>query len=186
MYIYISISNLTIPNMKNNRIAEQFKEIYLGELRAIYRFCLLRTSDPEVAHDFSQEVFLRFWKTLTQGQTIKNPRSFLYTIARNIIIDGYRKKKTLSLDALLEESDDDKTSIVSTNLNAIETEAEVNRVTAGMQKLDEPYRKALYMRYVEGMKPREIAAILNESANVISVRISRGADKLRTSMGYSS
>ncbi len=171
--------------MKTNSIAEQFKAIYLEELRPIYRFCLLRTSDPETAHDFTQEVFLRFWKALSDKQIIKNPRSFLYTVARNIIIDGYRKKKTLSLDALLEEAGDDKSSIASTHLNAIETEAEANRVTEGMKQLDEPYRKALYMRYVEGMKPREIAAILNESANVISVRISRGADRLRQSMGYS-
>ncbi len=165
-------------------ISEQFKAIYLSELDAIYRFCLLRTSDSEVARDFSQDVFLRFWKALKEKQIIQNPRSFLYTVARNIIIDGYRKKKTLSLDFILSESNDDKSFVASTNSDLIEVECEANRVTEGMSLLEEPYRKALYMRYVEGMKPREIASILNESANVISVRISRGADRLRTSMGY--
>lgn len=170
--------------MKSTPIAEQFKEIYLSELDAIYRFCLMRTSDPEVAHDFSQDVFLRFWKALSDNQIINNPRSFLYTVARNIIIDGYRKKKTLSLDALLEEAGDDKSYIASTHMGEIETHSEALRVTKGMQALDEPYRKVLHMRYIEGLKPREIATILNESANVISVRISRGADRLRHTMGY--
>jgi RNA polymerase sigma-70 factor, ECF subfamily len=170
--------------MKKTSIAEEFKAIYQSELDAIYRFCLLRTSDPEVAHDFSQDVFLRFWKALRDNQVIKNPRSFLYTIARNIIIDGYRKKKTLSLDAILEEAGDDKSNVASTHLDTIETETEAKRVTARMELLEEPYRQALYMRYVEGFKPREIAQMLNESANVISVRISRGAERLRQSMGY--
>lgn len=170
--------------MKTISIAEQFKEIYLAELDAIYRFCLMRTSDSEVAHDFSQDVFMRLWRAMADNQIIKNPRSFLYTVARNIIIDGYRKKKTLSLDSILEEAGDDKSSVASTHLDAIETEAEARRVEAGMQLLDEPYRKALHMRYVEGLKPREIATILQESANVISVRISRGADRLRQTMGY--
>jgi len=170
--------------MKTTLITEQFKEIYLKERDAIYRFCLMRTSDPETAHDFSQDVFLRYWKALRDMQDIKNPRSFLYTVARNIIIDGYRKKKTLSLDAILEEAGDDKSSVASTHMDEIETHSEVLRITEGLNALEEPYRKALHMRYVEGLKPREIAAILNESANVISVRISRGADRLRTSMGY--
>ncbi len=173
--------------MQNNTlssISEQFKAIYLAELDAIYRFCLMRTSDVEVARDFSQDVFLRFWKALKEKQIIQNPRSFLYTVARNIVIDGYRKKKTLSLDFILGEAGDDKSFVASTSADTIETECEANRVIKGMSLLEEPYRKALYMRYVEGMKPREIAAVLNESANVISVRISRGADRLRTSMGY--
>ncbi|MDB5266243.1 MAG: polymerase sigma-70 factor, subfamily [Parcubacteria group bacterium] len=170
--------------MKTLTVAEQFQEIYESELGAIYRFCLMRTSDPEVASDFSQDVFLRFWKALLDNQIIKNPRSFLYTIARNIIIDGYRKKKTLSLDAILSDAGDDKSAVASTHLDAIETECEAGRVTKGMEALDEPYRRALHMRYIEGLKPREIATILQESANVISVRISRGAERLRSSMGY--
>ena len=90
----------------------------------------------------------------------------------------------MSLDAILEEAGNDKSGLIKTHMDAIETESEANRVKEGMKKLEEPYRQALYMRYVEGMKPREIAEVLNESANVISVRISRGAARLRESMGY--
>ncbi|MEK7227307.1 MAG: sigma factor-like helix-turn-helix DNA-binding protein, partial [Patescibacteria group bacterium] len=40
-------------------------------------------------------------------------------------------------------------------------------------------RSAVYLRCVEELKPREISEILGESANVISVRISRGLEQLR-------
>jgi DNA-directed RNA polymerase specialized sigma24 family protein len=46
-------------------------------------------------------------------------------------------------------------------------------------QLEEPYREAVLLRHVEALMPREIAAITGESENVISVRITRGMQKLR-------
>ncbi|MDB5254375.1 MAG: polymerase sigma-70 factor, subfamily [Parcubacteria group bacterium] len=161
-----------------------FTRIYETEHDAIYRFCLMRTSDAEIAHDFTQDVFTRFWKAMTEEQDIKSPRSFLFTIARNLIIDWYRKKKSLSLDALLEEAGDDKSFVGGTPMDTVEISAEVSHVMRHLDQLEEPYRKAVYMRHVEGLKPREIAAYLNESANVISVRITRGVERLGNLMGY--
>ena len=47
------------------------------------------------------------------------------------------------------------------------------------QKVREPYRTVLVLRYVDEMQPSEIAAMLNISANAVSVRITRGLEKLR-------
>src|SRR3954470_8519467 len=91
-------------------VEKLFGEIYSRESDAIFRFCLLRTSDRDMALDFTQDTFMRFWNTLLTDKDIKNSRTFLFTIARNIIIDWYRKKKSLSLDALLEGIGDDKSS----------------------------------------------------------------------------
>lgn len=160
-----------------------FRETYKNELDAVFRFCLLRTSDKETAWDFTQDVFLRFWKALSENQIIKNTRGFLFIVARNLIIDGYRKKKTLSLDSILEDGHIDKSRIAQ-DKEVIESQAEVSRLKEQIDQLDEPYRKAIQMRYVEGKKPQEIAKILKESPNVISIRITRGAEKLRQILGY--
>ncbi len=160
-----------------------FQETYQNELNAVFRFCLLRTSDKETAWDFTQDVFLRFWKALSENQVIKNTRGFLFIVARNLIIDGYRKKKTLSLDNILEEGHIDK-SRVAQDKEVIESEAEVSQLKDQIELLDAPYRQAIQMRFVEGKKPQEIARILKESPNVISIRITRGAEKLRQALGY--
>jgi RNA polymerase sigma-70 factor, ECF subfamily len=174
---------MVMTQINSERHEKKFLEVYKSELDAVFRFCLLRTSDKEVARDFTQDVFLRFWKALSDNQVIKNTRGFLFIIARNLIIDGYRKKKTLSLDSILEDGHVDKNRVAQAH-EVIESQAEVNQMLEKLDLLEDPYRQAVYMRYVEGKKPQEIAAILNESPNVISIRITRGTEKLREKLGY--
>ena len=47
-----------------------------------------------------------------------------------------------------------------------------------LDELDEMYRTAITMRYLDEMSPREIAEALGVSENVVSVRIHRGIEKL--------
>jgi len=91
----------------SGRIEKVFGEVYSRESDAIFRFCLLRTSDREVALDFTQDTFMRFWNSLVLEKEIKNHRTFLFTIARNVVIDWYRKKKAFSLETLMEGNGED-------------------------------------------------------------------------------
>lgn len=162
------------------RIERVFGEIYSKESDAIFRFCLLRTSDREVALDFTQDTFMRFWNSLVLEKEIKNHRTFLFTIARNIIIDWYRKKKSFSLETLMENAAEGRgSSVPLTARDDVEVEVEAEFLIRKIRELPEPYSNAVYLRCVEELKPREISEILGESANVISVRISRGLEQLR-------
>jgi RNA polymerase sigma-70 factor (ECF subfamily) len=168
-------------------LKSQFNEIYRKEADAVYRFCLLRSSDREIALDFTQDTFMRFWNVLSdkERKPIKNPRTFLFTIARNLIIDWYRKKKSLSLEALMEGNDGEGANGFEPSISgSVETKIEAEHLIRKIENLSEPYRHAVYLRCVEELKPREIAEILDESVNVISVRISRGLRQLRTQLHY--
>jgi RNA polymerase sigma-70 factor, ECF subfamily len=164
----------------NNSVQKRFAEVYSKEADAVFRFCLLRTSDREMALDFTQDTFMRFWNALQTGKKINNCRTFLFTIARNIVIDWYRKKKSVSLDSILEGAGAvDKSSFTAVAREDVEIEAEAEFLIRKIGELEEPYQHAVYLRCVEELKPREIAEILGESANVVSVRISRGLGQLR-------
>ena len=163
-----------------DRVAEVFGGVYEKEADAIFRFCLLRTSDREMALDFTQETFMRFWNSLVSGKDIKNYRTFLFTIARNIIIDWYRKKKSFSLETLMENVSEGRSSFVLMSNDDVEMNTEAEFLIRKIRELPEPYGNAVYLRCVEELKPRELSEILGESANVISVRISRGLEQLRT------
>ncbi len=65
---------------------------------AIFRFCMMKVSNVELAEDMTQEVFTRYWQYVRDGKTMTNTRSFLYTIANNMAKDWYKKKKSYSLD----------------------------------------------------------------------------------------
>src|SRR3990167_8257082 len=156
-----------------------FVDTYSQEADAIFRFCLLRTSDREMALDFTQDTFMRFWNSLVLEKDIKNHRTFLFTIARNLIIDWYRKKKPFSLETMMENAAEGRSSFALAALDNVETNAEAGFLIRKIGELPEPYSNAVYLRCVEELKPREISRVLGESANVISVRISRGLEQLR-------
>lgn len=169
--------------MVNKNVQEEFARVYDQEADAVFRFCLLRTSDREMALDFTQDTFMRFWNSLSSDKKIINHRTFIFTIARNIIIDWYRKKESVSLDAILEGvGSADKSSFTAVAREDVEVEVEAEYMIRQIALLDEPYKHAVYLRCVEELKPREIAEILGESANVISVRISRGLSQLRSQL----
>ena len=58
---------------------------------------------------------MRFWDTLCKEKQIKNCRAFLFAVARNLIIDWYRKKKAVSLEGLLFEGSEDKNELLSSS-----------------------------------------------------------------------
>jgi RNA polymerase sigma factor (sigma-70 family) len=155
-----------------------FLETYDAYGNDIYRFCLLKVSRQEVAEDITQEVFMRFWQALREGTELRNARALLYTIARNLVIDWYRKKKETSLDQLEEQGVD----FANDDMKRITEFAEHQEVLRVIHELDEPSRDALLLRYVEGMSPREIAVLTGETANAISVRINRAIKKVQQSI----
>ncbi|MFA6414883.1 MAG: RNA polymerase sigma factor [Candidatus Paceibacterota bacterium] len=166
---------------------KQFTQLYAEESDSIFRFCYFRTSDRDVAIDLMQETFLRYWEVLLrEGKKVENKRAFLFTIARHCIIDWYRKKKTLSLDALVGETDADVEVFMETTVSRkeIEMEHEARFLMEKIRDMDPLYQQVVYLNFVEGLAPKEIADIVGESSNTISVRIHRGIKQLRKLAGY--
>lgn len=142
---------------------------------AIFRYCLYKISDREKALDFVQETFVRTWQYVQKGNDIENMKTFLYTTARHIIIDEYRKKKSLSLDQVIDDGFEPSFEIEETLYNEIEAAKVIEKIN----DLPEQYSSILIMRYVNDLSVKDIAEIINESENVVSVRIHRGLSKLK-------
>ncbi len=170
--------------MSIKHVQKQFIEVYERESDTLFRFCLLRVSDREKALDITQESFAKLWNSFLLEKEVENPKALVFTIARNLIIDWYRKKKSLSLESLSSGEDerefdigDDKATL------AIEHFAEVRHVLELLNQLPVEYREVVYLRFVEGLNPRDIALVLEITPNVVSVRITRGLAALRELLG---
>lgn len=142
---------------------------------AIFRHCYYRVYDREQAKDLTQETFVRTWEFIIKGTEVKNIRAFLYRVATNLVIDESRKKKAVSLN-LLQESGFEPASTEHLQLPAT---VDANAMIVIIGRLDETHRDVLMMRYVDNLKPKEIAAVLSVSANVVSVRLHRAMKELR-------
>lgn len=146
---------------------------------ALLRHCLIRVRDREIAKDIVQEAYSRTWVYLTEGKKIDYIRAFLYRVANNLIVDGSRRKKSASLDAMME---DDGFEVRDDSIPEPVDKKALGDALALLESLDEIYRTAITMRYLDEMSPREIAAALGVSENVVSVRIHRGIEKLSRMM----
>ena len=105
--------------MEKNK--QKFTEAYNEYSDAIFRYCLYKISDREKALDFVQETFVRTWQYIQKGNEVENMKTFLYTTARHIIIDEYRKKKTLSLDYLVSNGEEPYLEIEETLYTSIDS-----------------------------------------------------------------
>lgn len=167
--------------MEVHMIQKQFTEIYEKESDALFRYCFMRVHDREKAIDIVQDIFTELWKAYNAGMKIEYQRAYLFTLAHNRIIDWYRKKKSESLDVLLENDNGSKLfDPADEHMHSdIVFSAEAKRVLKTMEKLEPIYRDVLYLRFTEDLTPAEIGKIINETANTVSVRITRGLEKLK-------
>ena len=169
-------------------ITSKFEKIYSSESDAIFRFCLVRVSNREQALDITQETFLRLWQSLSLGKDILNERAFLFTVSHRLIIDWYRKKKSVSLEGILhKESEEDEFGydiVDEKTKDGLVLQAEGRYLISKIGELSETYRHPIYLHFVEGLSPKEIGDILEISANAASVRVNRGLIELRKKTGY--
>ena len=155
-----------------------FAESFSAYGDAIFRFCVLKVSQTELAEDMTQEVFMRYWQYLRDGKEMTNTRSFLYTIANNMAKDWYKKRKADSLDAHLEAG----AQISTTEANP-EVTASYREVLSAIEDMNQQDKEVLLLRHVEGLPPKDIAEILEENVNLISVRLNRATRRLQEKLG---
>ncbi len=153
-----------------------FLHAYETYADAIFRHCYFRVYHREQAKDLMQQTFLRVWQALGQGTEVENLRAFLYKVANNLIIDEARKKREQVSLEVLEESGFEPSS---NPRPALEKGIDHQAIRPYLDQLDEKHREVVIMRYIDDLAPKEIAEILGESANVVSVRLHRAVDKLR-------
>lgn len=160
-------------------IQEIFMKSYEDHSDAILRFCHFQTSNREVAVDLVQDTFMKTWGYLSEGKDIDNIKAFLYKVAKNLIIDYRRKKKTYSLDAITETgvefAGDDEREVG-------ELEYDKKFVIERLEELDEESREMLTMRYVNELSIKEISEATGMTPNNVSVKIHRSIDKLKKIM----
>ena len=165
----------------NNKTEKVFMESYEEFSDAIFRYALFQTSNKETALDITQDTFIKTWQYLQKGAEVENIKAFLYRVAKNLIIDHRRKKKSSSLDQILEAGVDftEEENVLEEKEKDFEKAQDKERVLKAIEKIDEKYKEILLMRYIEEMSIKEIGDILDKSQNHVSVMIHRGVEKLK-------
>ncbi|MFO0718883.1 MAG: RNA polymerase sigma factor [Candidatus Paceibacterota bacterium] len=155
----------------------QFLDSYREHTDALFRYCYFKTLNRDEAKDMLQETFVKTWEYIRNGGEVINMKAFLYRTAHNIVVDHYRKKKAVSLDNLFEEGFD--VSNENDTVQDLENKIDGAEAIKLLNQIPKAYRDVVYMQYVDGLGVKEIADILGESPNNISVKIHRGLEKIK-------
>ena len=157
---------------------EAFALLYDVYVQPIYRFVYFKISHKEEAEDVTGEVFLKCWQYLSggKGSEIRSLSALLYTIARNQIIEVYRRRASrpdTPLDADLELGDKGRTA------QLIEVKEEIEKLMHLLKKLKQEYQEVLLLRYVEEFSIGEIATITGKTHTSVRVTLHRATKKLK-------
>lgn len=134
----------------------------------IYRYCYFKMYDDQIAQDITQETFLRFYK---QGLNLGSDKElpYLYTIAKNLCIDHFRKRTVESLEEITEEVIDDPTEDLISNLTL--------RMT--ISKLPEDEQELIFLRYVNEVSITTICKITGLSRFAVYRKLSKSLKWLK-------
>ena len=156
-------------------------ELIVRYQHRLLRYLLYLTSSRELAEDLFQEVWMR---VLVRGGQFNGKARFdtwLFTIARNLVID-YRRKRTLSsLDELFEGANDDDRPMAfevsdsqPTPFDRFASLEDRHRIADALLELDTLYREVLVLRFHEEMSLQEIATVTRAPLSTVKSRLYRG------------
>ncbi|MEK7672284.1 MAG: RNA polymerase sigma factor [Patescibacteria group bacterium] len=166
--------------MNWNNPKNDFLDSYEKYSDAIFRHCYFRMNNRERAKELMQDAFMKTWEYISKGNIIENIRAFLYRTANNLIIDDARKKKEASLEELNEKGFQPSYD----KQDEIKVHIEYTKIMSVINKLPSNHRDLIIMRYVDELSPKEIAHVVQESENAVSVRLNRSIKKLRDLIKY--
>lgn len=136
----------------------------------IYRYCYFKLQRRDLAEDITQETFLRFLESKTyqnRGQALQ----YLYTIARNLCWDEYRRQPTQPLPEELADAGCEEQLVLGLALRA------------ALQELPEEERELVLLRYVNEVPVKVIGEVLGLSRFAVYRRTSAVLQKLQQKLG---
>ncbi|MCA9354733.1 MAG: RNA polymerase sigma factor [Candidatus Kaiserbacteria bacterium] len=149
---------------------------------ALFRHAYMRVSNREKAIDLVHDTYTKVWSYIRDGYEIESFRPFLYKVLNNKIVDEYRRKKEASLDAMLEKEGVDEGTFDELTESSVEVLAATidgRKAFELLEELPDQYKEVIIYRFVDQLGPKEISELIEETENVISVRLHRGLKLLR-------
>lgn len=151
-------------------------ELYEQHYESIWNYFVYRVGDRALAEDLTSEVFVRMVRYLAGYRLSGRPfLAWLYTIARNLLIDERRKGGQATLEPLEE-------GLCSDNPGPqawVDGRLRVRQLASALQSLTETQRQVIIGRFIEERSISEVATLLHRSEGSVKALQHRGLAALR-------
>lgn len=150
--------------------------------RRIFNLAYRFTFNTEAAEDLTQEVFIRIYKSLDQYDPTQGDLSnWLMRIARNLIIDDYRRRQRTPQDSTAEDIEEHifhLRAVERSQQSEIERRELMEQIQKAIQKLSPDLRICVILRDIEELSYQEITELLQIPEGTVKSRINRGRIEL--------
>lgn len=159
-----------------------WEEIVSTYSRRVYNLAYRFTSRADTAEDLTQEVFIRVYRSLDQYDPKQGDlQNWLMRLARNLIIDDYRRRQRAPQDSYADDLEDHTFHLPSAAGSVqkdIERHELGKQVQCGIDKLSPDLRTCVILRDIEELSYQEIVDILKIPEGTVKSRINRGRIEL--------
>ncbi len=165
---------LFLMRLAKNGDQDAFSQIYELYFVPVFRYIFLRVQNKSDAENLAQDVFLKAYKNIDNFQEKnKEPLTLFFTIARNTVIDFWKKKKEILIEderGLIEAKDP---------LEIIKKSDDWRRIILALKKLSEDQQEAISLKFISNLSNKEISQLLEKSEESIRQLQSRGLRIIR-------
>ena len=155
-------------------------ELIVRYQHRLMRYLLYLTGNREMAEDLFQEVWMRVLMRGAQFNGKARFETWLFTIARNLVIDQRRKRTMSSLDELVEGNEDDRPMSFEvaggepTPFDRVANLQDREQIAVALLALDTLHREVLVLRFHEELSLEEIAKVTRAPLSTVKSRLYRG------------
>lgn len=161
---------------------DSFAPIYDHYVQKIYRFVYLKVPSPEDAQDLTAETFLKTWQYIKDTRVIGSLQAVIYKIARNVVVDFYRKRGTVMVESLEETEIVIADRVDLTLEEKMTLKNDMALVEKSLRELKDTYREIIVLHYLNDLSLKEIAKIVDRSPGAVRVMLHRGIKALKTKL----
>jgi len=169
MLAWQDIDDAQLLSIAKKGEAEAFGALYERYAEPIFRFLYARLDNRLDAEDLTEEVFLRFWRSLPRYYDREFPvAAFLFRIAQNALIDHHRRSGRVAQNVSIDEDGQFQDMGPGTAEKASQNikHQELRQV---LEQVREDYRNVLVLRFLNDLSIEETAQVMDRSAGAIRV-----------------
>lgn len=181
MLAWQDIDDAQLLSIAKNGEAEAFGALYERYADPIFRFLYARLDNRLDAEDLTEEVFLRFWRSLPRYYDKEFPvAAFLFRVAQNALIDHHRRSGRIAQNVSIE--DGQFQDLGPGTAEKASQNIKHQELRDMLEELREDYRNVLVLRFLNDLSIEETAQVMDRSAGAIRVLQHRALAAIRKLM----